>query len=57
MSSGTVLTPDLVGSPESTTLSWGRRLFCQGENLLLVIPLAAMLLFAITVTAAYPPPR
>ena len=47
MSSGTVLTPDLVGSPESTTLSWGRRLFCQGENLLLVIPLAAMLLLPV----------
>ena len=47
MSSGTVLTPDLAGSHDSTTLSRGRRLFCQCENLLLVIPLAAMLLLPV----------
>jgi C4-dicarboxylate transporter, DctM subunit len=47
MSSGTVLTPDLVGSPESATRSRRQRLFCQCENLLLVIPLAAMLLLPV----------
>src|ERR1035441_9651927 len=47
MSSGPALTPDLVGSAESTTRSRGQRLFCQGENLLLVIPLVAMLLLPV----------
>ena len=47
VSSGPALTPDLVGSAESTTRSRGQRLFCQSENLLLVIPLAAMLLLPV----------
>ena len=47
MSSGTVLPHDLVGSPELATRSRGLRLFCQCENLLLVVPLVAMLLLPV----------
>ena len=47
MSSAPALTPDLVGLAEPTTRSRGQRLFCQAENLLLVIPLAAMLLLPV----------
>ena len=47
MSSPAVLPPELLGSPESATRSRGLRLFCQCENLLLVIPLVAMLLLPV----------
>ena len=47
MSSGAVLPPDLLGSPELATRSRGQRLFCQCENLLLVVPLVAMLLLPV----------
>ncbi|MCX6912083.1 MAG: TRAP transporter small permease subunit, partial [Verrucomicrobia bacterium] len=47
MSSGAVLPHDLVGSPELATRSRGLRLFCQCENLLLVVPLVAMLLLPV----------
>ena len=47
MSSGAILPHDLVGSPELATRSRGLRLFCQCENLLLVVPLVAMLLLPV----------
>ena len=47
VSSGAVLPPDLLGSPDSATLSRGRRWCRQGENLLLVVPLVAMLLLPV----------
>jgi len=45
--SGAVLTPDLGGSPEAPARSRLQSLFCQAENLLLVIPLALMLLLPV----------
>ena len=45
--SGAVLTPDLGGSPEAPARSRLQSLFCQAENLLLVIPLALMLLLGV----------
>ena len=47
MSSATPPGSGLAGSPESATRSRGQRLFCQCENLLLVVPLAAMLLLPV----------
>jgi len=47
MSSVSFPTPELVGSPESATRSRGQRWFRQGEILLLVVPLAAMLLLPV----------
>jgi tripartite ATP-independent transporter DctM subunit len=47
MSNVPVLNSALVGSPESPARSRGQRWFCQGENLLLVVPLAAMLLLPV----------
>src|ERR1035437_91190 len=48
MSSGAPPASDLVGAPEPATRSSALRLACQGENLLLVVALAAMLLRPVT---------
>jgi C4-dicarboxylate transporter, DctM subunit len=48
MSSATLPAPGLVGSPAPVGLARGWRLLRQGENLLLVVPLAAMLLIPVT---------
>ena len=48
MSSGAPPASDLVGAPEPATRSSALRLACQGENLLLVVALAAMLLLPVT---------
>src|ERR1035438_10046209 len=48
MSSGAPPLSDLVGTPEAATRSGALRLVCQGENLLLVVALAAMLLLPVT---------
>src|ERR1022692_2506796 len=47
MSSGAPPVSDLVGTPEAATRSGALRLVCQGENLLLVAALAAMLLLPV----------
>jgi tripartite ATP-independent transporter DctM subunit len=48
MSSGAPPVSDLVGTPDVATRSGALRLACQGENLLLVVALAAMLLLPVT---------
>jgi C4-dicarboxylate transporter, DctM subunit len=48
MSSGAPPASDLVGTPEPATRCGALRLACQGENLLLVVALAAMLLLPVT---------
>src|ERR1039457_5094457 len=48
MSSGAPPASDLAGAPEPATRSGALRLACQGENLLLVVALAAMLLLPVT---------
>ena len=48
MSSGAHPASDFVGAPEPATRSGALRLVCQGENLLLVVALAAMLLLPVT---------
>jgi C4-dicarboxylate transporter DctM subunit len=48
MSSRVSLGSNLAGPPDPGTLSRARRLACQGENLLLVAALAAMLLLPVT---------
>jgi tripartite ATP-independent transporter DctM subunit len=48
MSSGAPPASDLAGAPEPATRSGALRLVCQGENLLLVVALAAMLLLPVT---------
>src|SRR5512135_2648378 len=47
MSAGPVPTSARAGAPEPATRSRRQRLFCQAENLLLVIPLAAMVLLPV----------
>ena len=47
MSSGPLPVSGIAGSPDVAALSRGWRLLRQGENLLLVIPLAAMLLIPV----------
>src|ERR1022692_1314616 len=48
MSSGAPPASDLVGTPAPATRPGAMRLACQGENLLLVVALAAMLLLPVT---------
>src|ERR1035441_602350 len=48
MSSGTPPIAELVGTPDPATRSGALRLACQGENLLLVVALATMLLLPVT---------
>src|ERR1039458_1656946 len=47
LSSTALIDSDLASTRDPKTLSRARRLFCQCENLLLVIPLAAMLLLPV----------
>jgi tripartite ATP-independent transporter DctM subunit len=47
MSSSVSPGPDLAGTPDPATRSGALRLACQGENLLLVVALAAMLLLPV----------